>query len=232
MNIEEYSKYKQFYTEEISGLLLKYLDKNNWNNYLDLGCGDGALLHALNEKGYFNGKIVYAVDLSANRINLVRKINENFKCFVADACNVPQIKEGAIDFLISSQVIEHVNNDENMIKEAYRTLKTGGVLYISTVFKKWYGWYFYKCNGKWALDPTHLREYNKDDQLLSILNKNNFDILENKKTLTSRSILDIILKRTKVGRDFFIKHPSLQIIRKINIPILGYYNWEIVCKKK
>lgn len=232
MDIEQYSKYKQFYTEKIPGLLLEYLDKHRYENFLDLGCGDGSLLHALNKKGYFNGqKTVYAVDLSENRINLVKKINKNFRCFVADACNVSQIENNSIDFLVSSQVIEHVNSDESMIKEIYRLLEKNGIVYISTVFKKWYGWYFYKCDRKWTLDPTHLREYAEDSELLDIFNKNGFEVLENKKTLVKRSLIEFILKRTRAGRQIFANYPFLQPVRNLSIPILGYYNWEIVCKK-
>jgi len=61
------------------------------------------LLYALNKKRYFNDKLVYAVDLFENRINLVKKINKNFKCFVGDACNIP-LEDNTIDFLVSTDV--------------------------------------------------------------------------------------------------------------------------------
>lgn len=221
MDIEEYSKYKQSYNDEIPDLLNKYFSKKDVLNYLDLGCGDGVLLNALNKKGYFENKKVYAVDLSENRINLVKEINKKFVCLVSDACNVSDIKENSIDFLVSSQVIEHVKNDEIMIKEIYRMLKKDGIAYISTVFKKKYAWYFYRCNGQWVLDPTHVREYTNEDQLFGILERNNFKIIESRKTLIKRSVLDFSMKRIGVKKETKI----------LNIPILGYYNWEIVCKK-
>jgi len=231
MDIEEYSKYIQFYIEETPKLLLEYINKVDWNSLLDLGCGDGSLLYALNKKGYFNGKIVYAVDLSQNRINLVKKINKNFICFVGDACNIKNIKDNSIDFLVSTQLIEHVQNDEMMIKEIKRVLTKNGVIYLSTVFKKWYGWYFYRCNGKWVLDPTHLREYTKNNQLFDIFSKYDFEIIENKKTVTQRPVIDFISKRFGVSRNMFADNYFLGLIKKLNIPIFGYYNWEIVCRK-
>lgn len=232
MDIEEYSKYKQFYTEEVPKLLLENLNKVDWKTYLDLGCGDGSLLYALNKKGYFNHKVVYAIDLSKKRINLVKKINPDFICFVSDACDIKNVPSNSIDFLVSTQLIEHVQNDEDMVREVHRVLKKDGIVYLSTVFKKWYGWYFYRCNGKRTLDPTHLREYNRDCQLLDIFFKNGFEVLENKKTLISRSVLDFVLKRMKVNGDVFVNYPFLQLIRSFKIPILGYYNWEIICRKK
>ena len=41
-----------------------------------------------------------------------------------------------------------------------------GSLYLTTVFKGWYAWYFYRCEGRWTVDPTHLREYRSDAELL------------------------------------------------------------------
>jgi 2-polyprenyl-3-methyl-5-hydroxy-6-metoxy-1,4-benzoquinol methylase len=232
MDIEEYSKYKHFFTGEIPNLLMRELALANWKTYLDLGCGDGSLLYVLDKKGYFIGKTVFAVDLSENRINLVKKINKDFVCFVADACNVSQIESNNIDFLVSEQVIEHVDDDEKMIIEIARILKKNGTAYISTVFKKRYAWYFYRCNGKWVLDPTHVREYTEDDQLLNIFKKYGFDIIESKKIPVKRFFSDFIFKRSGIDNRVYINYPFLQLIRNISIPIFGYYNWEIICRKK
>lgn len=231
MNIEEYAKYKQFYDQEIPELVSEYLSKNSWKTYLDLGCGDGSLLNALNEEDYFNNKIVYAIDLSENRINLVKKINKNFICFVADACDVKGIEDNSIDFLVSTQLIEHVESDDRMVKEIKRVLKSNATAYVTTVFKKWYGWYFYKCNGKWTLDPTHLREYDKDEQLLGIFEKYGFEIIDNKKTLIKHPLINFILKRIGVDRKAY-NNLFFNFLRKVRIPIFGYYKWEILCKKK
>jgi 2-polyprenyl-3-methyl-5-hydroxy-6-metoxy-1,4-benzoquinol methylase len=232
MDIEEYAKRKQFYNRDIPKLLLKYVSKECWISYLDLGCGDGSLLYAMNKKRFFDNKIVYAVDLSENRINLVKKINKNFICYVEDACSIKNIQNGSIDFLVSEQVIEHVKNDEAMIKEISRLLKKDGVVYLSTIFKKWYGWYFYRCNGRWTLDPTHLREYGKDGKLFVFFEKNGFEILENKKILIKRSLSDFILKRLNADREIYNNYFFLRLLRIFKLPIFGYYEWEIICKKK
>jgi ubiquinone/menaquinone biosynthesis C-methylase UbiE len=234
MDIEEYSKYVQFYTEEnISSLLNKFLNTFAWKSYLDLGCGDGSLLYTLNKKRVFDNKIVYAVDLSENRINLVKKINGNFKCFVGDACNIRAIKDNSIDFLVSSQVIEHVPNDESMVKEMARVLnKKNNIVYMSTVFKKWYGWYFYRCNKKWTLDPTHIREYTSDNQLFDVLKKNGFDVVESKKTIFWFPVIHFIFKRIGIRKNNVFNNRFLKFLTKIKIPVLGYRNWEIVFKKK
>jgi len=232
MDIEEYAKkYQQFYKGEISQLLLKYLESEKWGKFLDLGCGDGSLLYKLNEECFFKNKDVYAIDLSSKRIGLVKRINKKFKCFIDDACEIRSINDSYIDFVVSNMVIEHVPSDGDMIKEIRRILKSGGLLYLSTVFKRWYGWYFYRCNGKWVLDPTHLREYTNDSQLLRILQKNNFDILENKKTQSTRSIINnLILSKISNNREI-TNNFIIGLLEKVKIPIIGYYKWEIVCRK-
>ena len=229
MNLEEYSKQGQFYTDDVPPLLGAVLSDNDWNRCLDLGCGDGALLSALKNQGYFNGKRVFAVDTSLSRIDLAKRICEDFNCIVADGCNSP-IEDGAIDLLISTQVIEHVSNDHDMVKEMHRLLRQDGLLYLATVFKKKYAWYFYRCNGKWTLDPTHLREYTADDQLLDILRACGFEILVNDKTLDGRPLTDSILRRLGMPR-YAYDNRFLKKLRTLRVPIPGYFLWELVCQR-
>jgi 2-polyprenyl-3-methyl-5-hydroxy-6-metoxy-1,4-benzoquinol methylase len=81
---DNYSDRVQFFTDDVPSLLSQYLDEAVWNACADLGCGDGALLSALNNRGYFEGKSVYAVDLSDSRMETVKEINEDINCVVAD----------------------------------------------------------------------------------------------------------------------------------------------------
>lgn len=231
MDFEEYSKNTQFYSEEIPKILLKYLKKIEWNSYLDLGCGDGSILYALNKNNILKNKIVYAVDISPVRIENAERINDNFKCFVCDVCNLKKIEDNSIDVIVSTQVIEHVKNERLMLNEIERVLKKGGFVYLSTVFKKKYGWYFYRCNRKWVLDPTHLREYTKDDQLLSLLKNNNFNLCYSHKYLIYMPVIDFVIRKFGATVNIFDKYRFLKLFRNVSIPILGYYHWEIIFSK-
>jgi len=136
MDIEEYSKYHiYFYTENIPKLLEQCLRTANFSSLADIGCGDGGLLYALNKRGYLKNKKVYAVDLSQTRVKRAREINNEFNCVVGDACNTP-LPDRSIDFLVSTQTIEHVPDDSKMIQEIARLLSEDGVAYLSTVFKR------------------------------------------------------------------------------------------------
>ena len=114
-DLKEYSKRTHFYGDEIPPLLSELLDKTVWQCCADLGCGDGALISAMHSHGYLEGKVVYAVDASESRMDPVSKISPEIRCIVGDACDT-LMDGGCIDILISTQVIEHVSSDEDMVK--------------------------------------------------------------------------------------------------------------------
>jgi 2-polyprenyl-3-methyl-5-hydroxy-6-metoxy-1,4-benzoquinol methylase len=231
MNIEEYSKIApQYYSDHIPELLKKYLLNCSFVNFLDSGCGDGNLLNALIKNNLLIGKKIFALDLSKNRINLVQKIDSGISARVDNAEEMKTIEDDSIDFFVATQVIEHVN-DKKMVDNIYRVVKKDGIVYISTVFKKWYGWYFYKNNGKSVIDPTHLREYEKDRELLELFDNTKFKLLENKKTLLKFPPIDFFVKRSRIENRYFFNNKFFKFLRKIKIPIAGYYNWESVFKK-
>lgn len=233
MELSKYSKkYIHYYTGEVPVLVEKILDKCNIKSIADLGCGDGPILDGLFRKGYLgNLEKVIAVDISKERVDNARKISDKILCFVGDVSNLAMIDTQSIDFAISSQVIEHVPNDEQFIKEVYRILSKNGLFYLSTVFKKWYGWYFYRSKGKWLLDPTHVREYTNEAQLLNIIKKYDFEILKNKETLHWFSITDFVFKRIGLKQNVY-NNAIANLLRIIKVPVFGYYNWELVVQKK
>lgn len=233
MDLDKYSKkFIHYYTCEIPTLIKDLFNKHNIRSIVDLGSGDGAILYTLFKEGYLdNIEKVIAIDISAERINNIRKISNKILCIVADVCRLKMLDNASLDLAISNQVIEHLPDEEKFIKEAYRLLSKDGLFYLSTVFKKRFGWYFYRCNGRWTLDPTHLREYTYENQLLDIIRKYNFEILENRKILQWFAITDFILKRIGLKRNIY-DNKIMKFFRNIKVPILGYYNWELVLKKR
>lgn len=232
MKLAEYSKkYIHYYSDELPALIEDIFKQNKIKKFADLGSGDGSILFALFEKRLLdNVENISAVDISEDRISNVKQISDRILCIVADVGHVPMIDSESLDFAISSQVIEHMPDEEGLLKEAFRILSKDGILYLSTVFKKWYGWYFYRCNGKWALDPTHLKEYTSETQLLDKIAKCKFEILVNKKSMYWFPISDFIFKRVGIKRNAY-NNKFLKLLRYIKIPIIGYYNWEIVLRK-
>jgi 2-polyprenyl-3-methyl-5-hydroxy-6-metoxy-1,4-benzoquinol methylase len=236
MKLEKYSnQHIHYYTGEIPEMIESVFKSTPVNNFADLGAGDGSLLYSLFRRGYLNQvSNVIAVDISQERINVVSKINAKIKCFVGDVSSLTMIEDRSLDFAVSSQVIEHIFAHDNVVREAYRILRPAGLFYLSTVFKKWYARYFYRAQGKWVLDPTHVREYDNPEELQNIVSQSGFEIVKERKTLQWFPLTDFFLKRMypkKYARMAYNTNRLLSIFRRIKVPILGYYNWEMIVRK-
>lgn len=229
MNIEEYSKIApQYFADEAPLLVVKLLKQNVFDRILDCGCGDGSLLYYINKYELGKKAEVNAIDLSKKRVAIAKKISKKFRVRVDSAETLKTVKTASIDFFISEQVIEHVD-DKKMVNTMYRVTKKDGIAYLSTVFKKWYGWYFYHNEIGWVLDPTHLREYRNDEQLFRLF-KGKFRIVDTSKTLQWFPVVDFFAKR--FGRLDRNRNTWMwKVARLIRVPILGYYNWEIVLER-
>lgn len=230
MDIEVYAKYQNLYTENIPNLLVEKFIECPPDSFGDIGCGDGALVNALIKNGLLDGAKITCVDLSAKRLENAKKNHSSINIYQASAEHMPNIDSQSLDFICSQQVIEHVGNDFQMLKECHRVLKNGGCFYLSTVFKKWYGWYFYRCNGRWVIDPTHVREYTKDSQLTSIIASAGFHVVSNLKTPISYSLIDFFVRRLSSDLKIY-ERPIFKRMRALKICIPGYYNWELILKK-
>lgn len=186
-----------------SGMLQNILHWKNWNNLLDIGCGNGCLLDNI-EKRYYRKKL-YGLD--KNHSKAIEAHRNNRKVYCGDACNMKIFKDNFFDIVTSTGVIEHVKSDKAMVEEAFRVLKPGGALFLATVFKERWAWHFYRAPCGWALDPTHVREYVYDGELLNIMHEAGFVVLSSSRLWTWRHI----------GPVWF--------------PTFGYYCWEIVAVK-
>ena len=135
------ARHTHFYSEEIPDLVARCASGHAWRTLLDAGCGDGCLLYALSKQDLLRDKEVFAIDRSPARVERVRQAGLGVQCFVGDVCDMKEIGDGTIDLLVTTQVIEHVIDDEKMVREMSRVLSPGGSFYLNTVFKKWYGWF-------------------------------------------------------------------------------------------
>ncbi|MBU4300794.1 class I SAM-dependent methyltransferase [archaeon] len=119
------------------GTLLRYWackDKinelvKNRGNVLDIGCYDGFILSNLEK----NKNIVPIVlDLDKAGLKIARK--QRLNACVASGIQIP-LKKESIDTLLLMDVIEHVKRDDLLINEAYKVLKKGGILFLTTPIK-------------------------------------------------------------------------------------------------
>ena len=118
---------------------------------LEIGCGEGYGLKELAPKAdnYF------AIDKYPTPINEELKKEHNISFQQIDVPPLKGIEDNSIDYVVTFQVIEHINNDELFVSEIYRVLKPGGKLILTTPNKLM----------SLTRNPWHYREYTPIEML-------------------------------------------------------------------
>jgi ubiquinone/menaquinone biosynthesis C-methylase UbiE len=197
--------------------------------FLDVGAGFGSALRALAQGGHLaRFSTVIACDIAQVHVDSMKHEMPEIEAIRADALALP-IPSESIDVYFSDQVIEHVPSDREMAREAYRVLKPGGVAFVGSVLKAKYAWYFYRANGKWAIDPTHVREYTSVEEYRRVFAEAGFECLAiDHKTVTfplHRMVLVVLVacKLLTAQRALRLStYPAIQAIGRIRMPIPGY----------
>lgn len=225
------------YSPKILKELIKKVDSSNSSlKIVDLGCGNAYLLRFLRDNCQKSHQY-YGVDASGAIIeaNSVRYPIINF--FKEDVLKT-KFKNNFFDIVISTMVIEHLDDDLKFIKEVKRILKKGSFFLISSVMKKKGAWYYLKnSQGESVLTLDHVREYSSEEELEKLFSKCNFQILSLQSTPMYFPLVDGILRRLiNFIPEFLIKSKVfdriIQVFRKFKIPIRGYYAIEAFCLSK
>ena len=146
---------------------------------LDVGCADGHLTAQI--KGLLPDSSLTGVDLHLRSINYAKKKWPGIKFMMADARKLP-FSDRKFDNVICVETLEHVPNNEKALDEIYRVLKKGGKFVVCQDTDSWlfnFVWFFWtKWKGK-VWDGAHISCV-KPKQLLSLLKKHKFKIVEKK----------------------------------------------------
>ncbi|MGD1843547.1 MAG: class I SAM-dependent methyltransferase [Thermonemataceae bacterium] len=114
-------------------------------NLLEVGCGVGRGLSVLlNACEHYT-----AIDKNEQ---LIEALQQHHSAHTFIAMNIPpfkNIQENTFDFLVSFQVIEHIQNDALFVEEIHRVLKPGGKAIITTP----------NIHLSLTRNPWHIREY-------------------------------------------------------------------------
>jgi SAM-dependent methyltransferase len=141
-NIEKF--YEDYYSHEyISPVtkimfkqksdFLKSLAKDFSGKVLIVGCGSQDDMSIINDNCTGVG-----VDLSRKAIEKMKKRYPRFEYYVADALRLP-FEDNCFDYVVCSEVIEHVEDSNKLISEVRRVLKDGGGFILTT--PNWLSWY-------------------------------------------------------------------------------------------
>ena len=92
---------------------------------LDLGCGNGAKLFEFTERGYE----VWGVDVGVDAIRLCKELLPEGH-FIQGELQETGLPGGHFDYIRIDNVLEHVPNPREVIKECYRLLRQKGQLMV------------------------------------------------------------------------------------------------------
>jgi ubiquinone/menaquinone biosynthesis C-methylase UbiE len=114
-------KHSKKVIEKAEGLL-NLIDIKSDQNYLEIGCGSGAVARYVFKKYKLN---VTGTDIDKDQILLARRDSTHIKNITfleADATNLP-FKDKSFDIVLSVNVLHHISNWMDALKEINRVLR-------------------------------------------------------------------------------------------------------------
>ncbi|MCK4266617.1 MAG: class I SAM-dependent methyltransferase [Thermoplasmata archaeon] len=130
-------KYRQTHIDDILAVLYPQLERPlDECDVLDVGCAYGALTIPIAERVRY----IKGFDISDKYIQEAIEVSEEqkLKNVEFEVLSVHDLNEkDRYDVVICSDVIEHVDRQEEVLRKIIDALKVGGVLYISTNNKYW-----------------------------------------------------------------------------------------------
>ncbi len=112
---------------------------------LELGCGWGRGVEKL------IGSCAHFTGLDKNQA-LIDALSDKYPEHYFNTVNLPYLDEfedNTFDFVVTFQVIEHIQDDHKFLQEAHRVLKPGGKIFLTTVNRAY----------SLSRNPWHIREY-------------------------------------------------------------------------
>jgi SAM-dependent methyltransferase len=124
---DAYEAYIGRWSRLVAARFLAWLDPRPGLDWLDAGCGTGALTAAVLELA--NPASVTGIDTSAAFIDVARSTitDERATFEVADAQALPQ-EDGAFDWTVSALCLNHVPRPPQMLAEMARVTRPGGTV--------------------------------------------------------------------------------------------------------
>ena len=107
-----------------AGILDKCLDTDTPRRIADIGCGAGAMIPILSQYGKVWG-------LESSIIPLEKCVERGFRKIGMAKSEALPFKDSSLDALVLFDVIEHIEDDEKVIRECRRVCKKNGIIIVS-----------------------------------------------------------------------------------------------------
>ncbi len=168
----------------IINYLEKYTGKSS-ENVIDIGCGYGDFINNINAKNR------YAIDLNPDAAGY---LSDAIKFYSTKATDLSCIADSSIDIAFSSNLLEHLTDDEleKSISEFWRILKPGG-LFITMQPN------FYYAYREYFDDFTHKKIFSHES-LKDFFQANNFKMLAMEKRFLPFSLKSRLPKTYSLTR--------------------------------
>jgi SAM-dependent methyltransferase len=131
-------------------VILDYLDCIPAGDFLEVGCGAGDLLVALNRRGYPG----VGIDTSAEAVAAARERLQS-GIITIEQKKVEEL-DAYFDLVIASEVLEHCPDDNQFLRDLRERMRPGGSLLLTVPARM----------GKWGANDDfsgHLRRYEREE---------------------------------------------------------------------
>lgn len=204
---------------------------------LDVGCGDGQLVWALMNNGLLPpGATVTGVDLSPVRIERFTTLT-GWPAVQTNGADLAGLPDAAADIVLSTMVMEHVEDDAAYARALARVTKPGGLVYLTTVLRKRGAWYFRKApDGRRVLDPTHVREYASTEEVRGKLEAAGLRVVD---AGLERLVFPVLVPAVRLWharwpirevQRFFLRRPW-STLEALGLPIPRYREMQFVLRR-
>ena len=147
---------------------------------LDVGCGGGLLSEPISRLGGF----VTGIDASLQNIEIAKIHSRKKKLKINYICTSPErlkIKK-KFDVVLNMEIVEHVEDVENFIKQSSKYLKKNGLMFVATINKTFKSYIFAIVGAEYILRwlPIGTHEWEKfvePSKLIDFAKKSNLELL-------------------------------------------------------
>lgn len=147
---------------------------------LDIGCGGGYLTNFLAQKGH----LVTGIDLSLSSLQIAKTLDKTKSVDYrrANAYELP-FADNSFDAVCAMDIIEHVENPGQLIHEASRVLKKGGLFFFHTFNRNIWSYIMVIKGVEWCFSnaPVNMHVYPlfvKPEELKTLCQNQQLDVQE------------------------------------------------------
>ena len=172
---------------------IKYIKENIINNFklknklrplsginiLDIGCGGGLLSEPMSRMG----ANVTGIDASDKNIKIAKLHSKKNKLKINYLCSSPEKLKitKKFDVILNMEIVEHVENIDNFIKQSSKFLKKSGIMFVATLNQTLKSYLFAIIGAeyvlRWLPIGTHEWEkFVKPENLIGICQKNSLKL--------------------------------------------------------